>query len=73
MKKIPFRELFDEVKKLSMTEGEKKSTWDGVFRRASDFPDGVSPFVNKPSNWDGTERRTGSKVKDDLVDENPNS
>jgi hypothetical protein len=72
MKKIPFRELFDEVKKLSMTEGEKKSTWDGVFRRASDFPDGVSPFVNKPSNWDGTERRASDKGNDVKVDEDQN-
>lgn len=57
MKKIPFRDLFNEVKKSSMTKDEKKSTWDGVFRRASDFPDGVSPFINKPSNWDGVLRR----------------
>lgn len=40
-----------------MTEEEKERIWDGVLRRASDYPDGKSPFVNQPSNWDGTLRR----------------
>ena len=53
-----------------MTESEKKSTWDGVFRRASEFPDGVSPFVNKPSNWDGVDRRgvSGASSEDKPLD-----
>ena len=43
---------------VHMTEEEKSRVWDGVLRRASDYPDGKSPFVDKPSNWDGTLRRT---------------
>ena len=74
MKKIPFYELFDEAKKVSMTESEKKSTWDGVFRRASDYPNGISPFVNKPSNWDGTLRRTSDfPVAPDLFEKDDES
>lgn len=40
-----------------MTDEEKNRIWDGVLRRATDYPDGNSPFVNQPSNWDGTLRR----------------
>lgn len=40
-----------------MTDEEKNRVWDGVLRRASDYPDGKSPFADKPSNWDGTLRR----------------
>lgn len=40
-----------------MTDEEKSRVWDGVLRRASDYPDGKSPFADKPSNWDGTLRR----------------
>lgn len=43
---------------VHMTDEEKSRIWDGVLRRASDYPDGKSPFVNQPSNWDGTLRRT---------------
>lgn len=42
---------------VHMTEEEKNRVWDGVLRRATDFPEGKSPFVDKPSNWDGTLRR----------------
>lgn len=42
---------------VHMTEEEKSRIWDGVLRRATDYPDGQSPFVNQPSNWDGTLRR----------------
>lgn len=43
---------------IHMTDEEKHRVWDGVLRRASDYPDGKSPFADKPSNWDGTLRRT---------------
>lgn len=42
---------------IHMTDEEKNRIWDGVLRRATDYPDGNSPFVNQPSNWDGTLRR----------------
>jgi hypothetical protein len=42
---------------VHMTDEERNRVWDGVLRRASDFPDGKSPFADKPSNWDGTLRR----------------
>lgn len=42
---------------VHMTDEEKNRVWDGVLRRATDFPDGKSPFADKPSNWDGTLRR----------------
>lgn len=42
---------------VHMTNEEKDRVWDGVLRRATDFPDGKSPFADKPSNWDGTLRR----------------
>lgn len=42
---------------VHMTDEEKNRIWDGVLRRATDYPDGKSPFVDKPSNWDGTLRR----------------
>jgi hypothetical protein len=56
MNKKPLNEIFNAAK-LSMTESEKKSTWDGVLRRSSDFPDGISPYANKESTWDGVLRR----------------
>jgi hypothetical protein len=42
---------------IHMTDEEKNRIWDGVLRRATDYPDGNSPFVNQPSNWDGSLRR----------------
>lgn len=51
----------EENKKIEydvhMTEEEKNRVWDGVLRRATDYPEGKSPFVNQPTNWDGTLRR----------------
>lgn len=61
---------------VHMTEEEKNRVWDGVLRRASDYPDGKSPFVNQPSNWDGSLRRTsdfppGGTPKDLLSEKAP--
>lgn len=42
---------------VHMTREEKNRVWDGVLRRATDYPNGKSPFADKPSNWDGTLRR----------------
>ena len=40
-----------------MTEAEKKSTWDGVLRRAGDYPNGKTPYAGDPLMWDGVLRR----------------
>ncbi len=56
MNKKSLNEIFNEAK-LSMTESEKKSIWDGVLRRSTDFIGGVSPYVNVESIWDGVPRR----------------
>lgn len=51
-----------------MTDEEKMRVWDGVLRRASDYPDGKSPFADKPSNWDGTLRRVSDFNSDSTSD-----
>ena len=57
MKKINISSLFKLFKEVKMTKEEKKATWDGVLRRATDFPDGNSPFKDKSSTWGGVLRR----------------
>lgn len=57
MKKINISSLFKLFKEVKMTKEEKKATWDGVLRRATDFPDGNSPFKDSASTWDGVLRR----------------
>lgn len=42
---------------MKMTDKEKKSVWDGVLRRATDYPEGKYPFKDKTHNWDGVKRR----------------
>ena len=37
--------LFENLKDIKMTEAEKKSTWDGVLRRAGDYPNGKTPYA----------------------------
>jgi hypothetical protein len=46
-----------ELKEMKMTDKEKASVWDGVLRRATDYPEGKYPFKKKPSTWDGVKRR----------------
>lgn len=57
MKKNKITSLFEDHREVKMTDLEKKETWDGVLRRATDFPDGLSPFATKESTWDGVLRR----------------
>lgn len=40
-----------------MTPEEKKSVWDGVMRRMTDYPEGEYPFGDIPNTWDGVFRR----------------
>lgn len=49
--------LFENLKDIKMTEEEKKSTWDGVLRRAADYPGGNTPYAGDPASWDGVLRR----------------
>jgi hypothetical protein len=46
-----------QIRKEMMTDEEKISTWDGIFRRTTDYPDGQYPFEKKQSTWDGIKRR----------------
>lgn len=46
-----------QLKEMKMTDKEKKSVWDGVLRRVTDYPEGQYPFKDKPSTWDGIKRR----------------
>ncbi|MEN9338136.1 MAG: hypothetical protein RIQ41_450 [Candidatus Parcubacteria bacterium] len=53
----------EDIRNVKMTEEEKKTVWDGVLRRVTDYPPGEYPFERKPSTWDGIFRR-----KTDVVD-----
>jgi hypothetical protein len=46
-----------QLKEMKMTEKEKKSVWDGVLRRVTDYPEGQYPFKDRPNTWDGIKRR----------------
>jgi hypothetical protein len=46
-----------QIKDMKMTDMEKESTWDGILRRVTDYPEGEYPFERKPSTWDGIKRR----------------
>lgn len=54
------------MRDIKMTDEEKKTVWDGVLRRVTDYPPGEYPFERKPSTWDGIFRR-----KTDIVDGKP--
>jgi hypothetical protein len=46
-----------QLKAMKMTDKEKKSVWDGVLRRVTDYPEGQYPFKGRPNTWDGVKRR----------------
>ncbi len=56
----------ENIRDVKMTEEEKKTVWDGVLRRVTDYAPGEYPFERKPSTWDGIFRR-----RTDIVDGKP--
>lgn len=46
-----------QLREMKMTDEEKQSVWDGVLRRATDYPPGEYPFGDVPNTWDGVLRR----------------
>lgn len=46
-----------QLRDVRMTPEEKQSVWDGVLRRATDYPPGEYPFGELAHTWDGTLRR----------------
>lgn len=61
-----------QIRREKMSEEEKKSTWDGILRRVTDYPPGEYPFEQKQSTWDGIKRRKSDypdgKIPQDILD-----